>query len=182
MNLRCPHGRDITARIHHGLRRYVHEDGTGCALLNGLHTTSELIAAAQLERFATNPVADDHELRCAYASYRASTAVRLAYLTRICALGSAGFEAGFAPIDLALREPEVPAWTPLLIELYYAFAGIDARITQLNDEVTASPLFALLTRRGCARVLPYEDATTRDIARALREAHPAMRGALRIPA
>jgi hypothetical protein len=179
--MRCPHGEEIRESWFYGLRRFIHQDGGDCELLNGMDVACEKIARAHMVS-ALKDSWDDYTFRSVYAAYKISPASRFFYLERIVSLKAEDFFEAFKPVVLVLQsEDEAAIQGFYLMELYFAFAGIYERITAVNPAVTQSPLYHFLGKAGGKRVLSQESAATREYGWKLRSRFRPYENQLRLP-
>ena len=180
--MRCPHGMAATFKNVHGVSLFSHDDGTRCDLLNRLDVHCDELSMAFMRRAMQESLSRDHVLRLAHAAYKASPAIRFAYLEHLARLNAREFAQGFQPVALAMSGDDEAAASGLyLIEVYFAFAGITSRINSVNEELTASAAYRFLGTLGITRVLAQENETTRAHVRLLETGFARYRNSLRIP-
>lgn len=156
----CPHGRVTALQKILGVSLFAHEDGAGCGLLNRLDDVRcDELSMAFMQRAMREPL---HVLRFAHAAYKASTAIRFAYLENLARQGAGGFAYEFRPVALAMAGEDEAATAGLyLIETFFAFAGITSRINSVNEQLEATPIHRFLGKASVTRVLAQENGATR---------------------
>jgi hypothetical protein len=179
--MRCPHGKPAGEHWFFGLRRFIHDDGGDCELLNGINLSCGEIAGAQMESALEGPW-NDYAVRTIYSAYQFSPALRFFYLERICSFPADDFFRAFEPAGRALACGGEAALNGLyLLELYFAFTGICERVSAVNEKLVQTPLCRFLGKAGAPRFVSQENAVTRSYAAFLRGHFAAYENRLRLP-
>ena len=179
--MRCPHGKPAGEQWFFGLRRFIHDDGGDCELLNGINISCGGIALAQMESALAGPW-NDYAVRTIYSAYQFSPSLRFFYLERICSFSGDDFFRAFEPVGLVLAGGGEGAFNGLyLLELYFAFTGICERVSAVNEHLTQTSLCRFLGKTGAPRFVNQENAVTRSYAAFLRGQFAAYENRLRLP-